>query len=373
MKIPTLLLFIFSSGYITTVHSSTAIEPTPVTGNHVPSIPLRQRFQCIGPLLTVTLKDPFATSTPDRTQQEIPITTDNEEEELNEQGNPRSLSSPTYSSRRSRWMKRLRGSKITSSNFLGLSSLSPTLLYSIRSKSQPLPNYLPNLKSTSFTAGYKYEELKNVPSFVEGELLFYSERLGLDLDVAPSYEVKRKQAAVAIRVGTRDDGANGRGVSAMVRLTNKGRKLLDYIRGSYKMSFPFQALSTLTITPAYDFTKAVGYEPSCVMMGKSASGRTAAIVDLNWINPTLTVLHALDERNTISPEINLYDAKIMYNWNVALNNGSIRTRVDPTSAIQVTWTDQSTNGKWVTDFKMPLVGAPGPLASDIRVRRQFQF
>ena len=62
------------------------------------------------------------------------------------------------------------------------------------------------------------------------------------------------------------------------------------------MSFPFQALSTLTITPAYDFTKAVGYEPSCVMMGKSASGRTAAIVDLNWINPTLTVLHALDER-----------------------------------------------------------------------------
>ena len=63
----------------------------------------------------------------------------------------------------------------------------------------------------------------------------------------------------------------------------------------------------------------------------------------------------------------------MYNWNVALNNGSIRTRVDPTSAIQVTWTDQSSNGKWVTDFKMPLVGAPGPLASDIRVRRQFQF
>lgn len=79
------------------------------------------------------------------------------------------------------------------------------------------------------------------------------------------------------------------------------------------------------------------------------------------------------KRNTISPEISLYDAKILYNWSVALDSGAIKTRVDPCSAVQVTWIDQSLNGKWVTDFKLPLVGNPGPLAGDIRVRRQFVF
>ena len=79
------------------------------------------------------------------------------------------------------------------------------------------------------------------------------------------------------------------------------------------------------------------------------------------------------QRNIISPEISLYDAKIIYNWSVALDSGAIKTRVDPSSAIQITWTDQGSNGKWVTDFKLPLVPNPGPLAGDIRVRRQFEF
>ena len=63
----------------------------------------------------------------------------------------------------------------------------------------------------------------------------------------------------------------------------------------------------------------------------------------------------------------------MYNWNIALDSGSIQARVDPTSAIQVSWTDRSMNGKWVTDFNLPLAGTPGPIAADIRVRRQFIF
>ena len=58
------------------------------------------------------------------------------------------------------------------------------------------------------------------------------------------------------------------------------------------------------------------------------------------------------------------------------DSGSIKTSVDPTSAIQVTWTDRSMNGKWVTDFRLPLsnsVNDGRPLATDIRVRRQFMF
>jgi hypothetical protein len=78
-------------------------------------------------------------------------------------------------------------------------------------------------------------------------------------------------------------------------------------------------------------------------------------------------------RNIISPELSLYSAKIMYNWDVKLNSGSVRTKVDPTSSIQITWTDKTANGEWETDFHLPLVGVHGPLAADIKVRRKIIF
>ena len=82
----------------------------------------------------------------------------------------------------------------------------------------------------------------------------------------------------------------------------------------------------------------------------------------------------LPSSHIISPEISLKTGKIVYQWNVNLESGSIRTKVDPTKAIDVTWVDRSMNGKWVTDFKLPLVGTTlKALAADIRIRRQFSF
>jgi hypothetical protein len=78
--------------------------------------------------------------------------------------------------------------------------------------------------------------------------------------------------------------------------------------------------------------------------------------------------------NTIAPEISLYNARILYQWNIALDSGSIRTKVDPTSAIHVTWTDKSLTGKWVTDVRVPLAGTTvSALSADVKVRRQFSF
>ena len=45
--------------------------------------------------------------------------------------------------------------------------------------------------------------------------------------------------------------------------------------------------------------------------------------------------------HVIAPEISLYNARIIYNWNVALDSGTIRTKVDPTDSVHVTWTDKS--------------------------------
>lgn len=116
--------------------------------------------------------------------------------------------------------------------------------------------------------------------------------------------------------------------------------------------------------------------------------------------PTLSVLHALDYRNTctIQPEIGLRDAKIRYNFSKRLNErgGMVKIRVDPVEAVQVTWVDEAGDGgKWVTDFRLPLSTGNGGLngggsgsggggtkggnkqgkewRSDIRVRRQFVF
>jgi hypothetical protein len=87
-----------------------------------------------------------------------------------------------------------------------------------------------------------------------------------------------------------------------------------------------------------------------------------------------SLLSSSNYSHTIAPEISLYNAKILYRWDIALDSGSIRTKVDPTSAIHVTWTDKSMTGKWVTDFRLPLEGASvSTLAADLRVRRQFNF
>ena len=99
-----------------------------------------------------------------------------------------------------------------------------------------------------------------------------------------------------------------------------------------------------------------------------------------WLDPLLTrcvpasAWIVFTHRHVISPEISLYNARIVYQWNIELNSGSIRTKVDPTDAVYVTWTDKSMTGKWVTDVKFPLSGTfPAALAANIRVRRQFMF
>mmetsp|Transcript_18949 Transcript_18949/g.27735 ORF Transcript_18949/g.27735 Transcript_18949/m.27735 type:complete len:229 (-) Transcript_18949:195-881(-) len=228
-----------------------------------------------------------------------------------------------------------------------------------------MPNILPFLKSLNAKIGYQYETLKCLPSNINANIKFGTFlNHKVDVQVNPNYQTKNQKTDVTLKVNA---GANHYG---LVKLIPKGKKVLDFVRTSHKISLPFNAASSVTITPSFDF---VNSAPSCLVSGETGSGRTAAVVDLNLENPTLSVMHALDNRNVIAPEISLSTAKIMYNWDMTLDSGTIRTRVDPTSAIHVQWSDPTANGKWVTDFKLPLVGTHGSLAADIQVRRQFVF
>jgi hypothetical protein len=324
------------------------------------------KFAVNGPVLTVTLKDSQAQAAPQRLQPNKDTTV----AEALSHANDGVLSSS------SKWM-----------NFSGLK---PTLFWSIQSVSPPLPNWLPLWTSVRANVGYRYDELKRLPTFVEADFKFRSNRLNVELQVQPSYEVKAKRTNVLLQMSKGASYILAR-FSASKSAPNREPTLEDYpqktpatttscldaVRASYNIQFPASSsVSNIRITPTMHVTK---QEASCVIEGVTGgSGRTKAILNLNYNNPTLAVVHALDERNTIAPEISLYSAKIIYQWNINLSHAgsSIKTRVDPTSAIDVTWTDTSAadGGRWVTDFRLPLEGTTiQALASDVKVRRQFNF
>ncbi len=320
------------------------------------------RFQFQGPILTLTLKDPYQHSSHRITNDS---TSHNESE-----GTSSSSQEESQSHQNTGWWRRHGTQRGKFSNVVDLHSLAPNVLYSVRTN-RPLPNYFPSLQSASLTAQYNYNEIKNKPNFIEGDIGFHSKKLnGIDFDTNVNYNVAENASAVTTRIGS--GGSNSEwGCFGLARfILARGKSRLSQITAQYKANLPFPNLGQIQITPTHDFDSELS---SCTCIGKSGSGRTAAVLHLDWYRPSLSFLHAIDQRNTIQPEISLLDAKIVYNWSVALESGSmIKTRVDPMQAVQITWIDQARDGKWVTDFKLPLTGQ-GPLAGDIRVRRQFVF
>jgi len=335
-----------------------------------------RRFQSQGPILTLTLKDPYHQE--DRPSRNI--NGDDIEEEASAASSKSNPAEPSVPNARW-WRRRANLRSFSIADVFDLQSLAPNLLYAIRT-SNPLPNYVPALQQASLTAQYVYNELKGRPNYIEGDITFHTNKLnGINLDIGTSYNVADDVSAVTVRLGSSGDTASAAAASPNRQaygcfgtarfIVAKGKKRLSTLRASYHVHLPFQNLGEFTITPEYNFDTMLS---SFTCVGKSGSGRTAAVLDVNWDNPTLSVVHAIDERNTIQPEISLMNAKILYNWSMQLKSGGIlKTSVDPTEAMQITWIDQTRDGKWVTDFKLPLVVGQGPLAGDIRVRRQFTF
>ena len=70
-------------------------------------------------------------------------------------------------------------------------------------------------------------------------------------------------------------------------------KILEHLRASFKRNLSLRSVSVVAIVPSYDFLRNA---PSCHISGKSGSGRTAAVFDWNLNNPSISVLHAIDER-----------------------------------------------------------------------------
>lgn len=249
-------------------------------------------------------------------------------------------------------------------------SLRPNILWEVSSLQPPLPYWVPVLKQLRGRIGYQYTDLKRLPSWLEGTAKFAS-NLG-ECIVQPSYELRSKRTTILLEAS--------RGTTWILAKLGLAKDqvlpTLETVRSSFVVHLPSPTVSSVRITPSVDV---VGKDLACQIEAVTGGfGRTRAILNLEYQNPTLSVIHALSNRHTIAPTINLYNAKIVYQWNVLLGrtgSSSVRTKVDPTSAVEVTWTDQSEGpGSWVTDIRLPLEGTSlQALAADIRVRRQFRF
>lgn len=291
------------------------------------------RFALNGPILTLTLKDPQATSA------------------------STTLIEPQQSLRQSQ-------------PWLDLSSLSPNLQWEVTTLSAPLPYWVPTLKQLKARVGYQYSDLKRLPSWVEGTAKFATS-LG-ELIVQPTHDLKTKRTTILMEAS--------RGATwILARLGLAKQQVLpslETVRASFVLNLPYVSVSSIRITPSVDLPR---QDVACQVEAMTGGfGRTRAVLNLEHRNPTLSVVHQLDSRNTIAPTINLYNARIVYIWNILLGrtgSSSLRTKVDPTSAIELTWTDLSEGGgSWVTDIRLPLEATTiHRLAADIRVKRQFRF
>jgi hypothetical protein len=134
-----------------------------------------------------------------------------------------------------------------------------------------------------------------------------------------------------------------------------GAKFLKTTTGSFFFNLPYATVRTVQLTPNLDFSSSAYPEFSCLVEATTGgAGRTKAVLNLEYNNPTLAVVHQLDDRKTVSPEISFYKARIIYQWDLKLSDDGhsrIRTKVDPLEAIYVTWTDESARGgSWVSDI-----------------------
>ena len=336
-------------------------------------VALAGRFASSGPVLTITLKE------------SVPPPPKGDDRKTHETGAPESPQP---------WHP------------FDVSSLRPSLVYSIGSRQPPLPHWLPALQSLRFGLGSSYspQETPQHPSWIESTAKFDIRDLGAQFQIQPSHELHSGRTNLLLqasrgahyvfakisRVYDDDDATSTSTVSSSSSPMNNNARhsastskepttptttttattRLEAVKASALFRLPYRSLAAVRVTPALDFCgeAVLSCDVEAVTGGR---GRTQAVLHCEYERPSLAVQYQPDPHNLIRPVIDLYSGKIVYQWILALRDGgSVNTRVDPDSAVTVQWTDPTAAGSWVTDVRVPL---EKPLTANVRVRRQFQF
>jgi hypothetical protein len=142
----------------------------------------------------------------------------------------------------------------------------------------------------------------------------------LDLQIQPSYEFSDETTVGGIHTGPTGGGraecsilaSTGTTAYLMAKFSTKRDRWLQLIRGCYQINFrninsnkkdnalilspsslPPPTLSAVRITPTIDLNLG---QASCLIEATTGSERTKAVLNLEYDNPTLTVVHSLDHR-----------------------------------------------------------------------------
>jgi hypothetical protein len=171
--------------------------------------------------------------------------------------------------------------------WFNLDNLRPNLVWSIQSQGKPLPNWIPNWHYLRTTIGYQYETMKRLPSFVEADLRFSSEQTGVNLQVNPSYEFDTQRSILLVQLS--------RGASAYImgKFASKKDRWCQLVRGCYQAKLPYGSVGAVRLTPTLDLARG---QASCLLEATTGSERTKAVLNLEYDNPTLSVVHSLDDR-----------------------------------------------------------------------------
>jgi len=81
-------------------------------------------------------------------------------------------------------------------------------------------------------------------------------------------------------------------------------------------------------------------------------------VELDYDNGShdavLHIDHRVDDKNTVSPTVNLKNGDISYGWTRKINGGSVESRLHPGDRLELDWKDNGANGAWNTKAEIPL-------------------
>jgi hypothetical protein len=227
------------------------------------------RFVSTGPIVTITLKDP-------KEQQQSPSLLQSDDDQ---------------------------SSTILQKPWFNIGNFRPNIMWSLQSKGKPLPNWAPSWHSLRTTIGYQYNELQrhqHLPlTFIEADLKFSSKQTGIDLQVQPTYDIGSKRSTLTVQA------SRGSAATLMAKFgttannnkdnatTSSSRSLLQTVKGCYQATFPYASVGAVRVTPSVDLIRG---HVSCLLEAVTGSQRTKAVLNLEYDNPTLSVIHNLNER-----------------------------------------------------------------------------
>ena len=193
-------------------------------------------------------------------------------------------------------------STILQKPWFNIGNFRPNIMWSLQSKGKPLPNWAPNWHSLRTTIGYQYNELqrhKHLPTFIEADLKFSSKQTGIDLQVQPTYDIGSRRSTLTVQA------SRGSVATLMAKFgttansnkdaatTSSSRSLLETVKGCYQATLPYASVSAVRVTPSVDLIRG---HVSCLLEAVTGSQRTKAVLNLEYDNPTLSVIHNLNER-----------------------------------------------------------------------------